>query len=243
MRPPKPGPAFPPVSGPIKEIFTVSFWYRDQGIDDNDEVYLQFWDGDSYDNWFELGNTSPEGEWHHYAIHWRPIFEYGIPDFHIRFAAAGLDTGEFLWIDDVQISATGIKKGNVGYTKDYSGYNNDGLVHGATWTPDGIVGGAYSFDGDDHIRVIEHDNSLGGDGSWSEMSIEFWVKATTNTGTERLIWKHDRYDWSTGGTPSGLSYRVDFRATSTDNELSWYVYTPDESEVGYTIEQMRDTIC
>ena len=39
-------------------------------------------------------------------------------------------------------------------TKDYSAYGNNGNVIGATWTPNGKVGGAYSFDGKDDAIVI-----------------------------------------------------------------------------------------
>lgn len=124
-------------------------------------------------------------------------------------------------------------------TKDYSGYDNDGTVFGASWTNDGVVGGAYTFGtdgvGNDFIRIEENGDSLGGDGSWSEISIEFWVKATTNTGTERLIWKHDRYDKST------IGYRIDFRARSNRNELTWRVYTPSQYALTYYIlEGPRD---
>jgi len=196
--------------------FTVSFWYRDDDIDDNDNVYLQFWNGSTYNNIFELGNTNPEDEWHHYSVWWRPIFQYAIRDFHIRFSAGGIGSGENLWVDDVSIR---IDAGS-GRAKDYSDYDNHGSVEGATWTSEGVVGGAYEFDGDDYIRIHENSDSLGGDGSWSEISVEFWVKATTNTGTERLMWKHNATD--TGE----IGYRVDFRAYSTRNYVRWRVYTP-----------------
>ena len=37
--------------------------------------------------------------------------------------------------------------------KDYSGHEKDGTVFGSTWNSNGIVGGAYSFDGDDYISI------------------------------------------------------------------------------------------
>jgi hypothetical protein len=112
--------------------------------------------------------------------------------------------------------------------KDYSGYSNDGQVFGAAWTNDSVVGGAYTFDGNDFIRIEENDATLGGDGTWNEITIEFWVKATTSTWTERLITKHDRYNMS-------MSYRVDFRARSSRNDITWRVYTPSEESVSYSI--------
>ena len=81
---------------------TVSFWYRDDDIDDYDDVYLQFWDGSSYDNIFELGNTYPEDIWTYYTFTTSDP-QYLIPDFHIRIVANSIDSGENLWVDDVSI--------------------------------------------------------------------------------------------------------------------------------------------
>ncbi len=81
---------------------TISFWYRDDDIDDYDDVYLQFWDGSSYDNIFELGNTYPEDYWHYYTFTTSNP-QYLIPDFHIRIVANSIDQYETLWIDDVSI--------------------------------------------------------------------------------------------------------------------------------------------
>jgi hypothetical protein len=82
---------------------TVSFWYRDDDIDDSDDVYLQFWDGSTYDNIFELGNTSPEDTWHFCTVT-TVDSQYCISDFHIRFDATSIDPGENLWIDDVLVT-------------------------------------------------------------------------------------------------------------------------------------------
>ncbi|MCL5877801.1 MAG: FG-GAP-like repeat-containing protein [Candidatus Bathyarchaeota archaeon] len=125
------------------------------------------------------------------------------------------------------------------YTKDYSGYGNLGNVFGASWTGAGRVGGAYSFDGNDFIKIEEQGTSLGGDGTWDEIAVEFWVKAIENTGNETLLWKHDRYEFSKGGfsswtglyTPSsGIGYRVDFAADDASNQITWYIYTPNASD-------------
>lgn len=86
---------------------TVSFWYRDDEIDDSDDVYLEFWDGSFHDDIFELGNTNPEYTWHYYTVTTSDP-QYLISDFHIRFEATGIDYGENLWIDDVLVTkATG----------------------------------------------------------------------------------------------------------------------------------------
>jgi hypothetical protein len=123
-----------------------------------------------------------------------------------------------------------------GTTEDYSGYGNDGTVVGAEWVEDGVVGGGYYFDGHDYIRVEESGDSLGGDGSWSEISVEFWVKAPSGTtSNEHAIVKHD-LDFSTGGggyggssSSYGVGYMVDFRARGSRNQVTWYIYTSDQA--------------
>jgi len=69
---------------------------------------------------------------------------------------------------------------NSSTAQDYSGYDNDGTINGATWTSSGIIGGAYSFDGTDDYIAIPDDATLDGNGSWSEMTMEAWVKADAN---------------------------------------------------------------
>ncbi|MEM2111220.1 MAG: LamG-like jellyroll fold domain-containing protein, partial [Candidatus Bathyarchaeia archaeon] len=157
------------------EGITVSFWYRDHGIDDDDNVYLQFWNGLTYVSIFELGNTKPEDTWHHYSIQTYQR-SYLIPNFRIRFNAVGIDSGEDIWIDDLKITAP-LR------SKDYSSYDNHATIHGAVWTDNGVVGGAYIFDGSNDFMRIQDDSSLGGNGTWSEITVEFWIKPlTTNYG-------------------------------------------------------------
>ncbi len=118
-------------------------------------------------------------------------------------------------------------------TRDYSGYSNNGDVFGAAWTQ-GRVGGAFSFDGNDFIRVEEQGNSLDGGGSWSAISIEFWIRATRMGSTEKLIWKPDRYNRTT------VSYEIDFRYRDNPRrlEFTWRVNTTDGL---YTTSYYRTT--
>ena len=87
---------------------TIVFWYRDDDIDDNDNVYLQLYDGSNYNNRFELGNTSPEDTWHKYET---TIYnsggdaQYFHSTFRIKFEGTSIDRRENLWIDDVLITA------------------------------------------------------------------------------------------------------------------------------------------
>jgi hypothetical protein len=191
------------------EAFIVSFWYMYNGSDD-DPIYLQFWDGDSYHTIFDLGKTT-KNEWHKYSLWWRTVHFFGCSDFRIRFQANSIDSGEYLWLDDVSVMHAPAR------AKDYSGYGNNGTVTGATWTSQGAVGGAYLFDGNDRIMIEDNGSTLGGDGSWAEISVEFWVKATQITSTEPLIWKYD----------DNSGYRVEFRKYSDRVYIRWRVYRED----------------
>ncbi|MBN2422618.1 hypothetical protein JXB41_05295 [Candidatus Woesearchaeota archaeon] len=68
---------------------------------------------------------------------------------------------------------------NSTYTKDYSGYGNDGVVSGATWNrTGGKIGGAYEFDGsDDYIELAQPSalNILGR----PNLTISAWVNSTS----------------------------------------------------------------
>ena len=116
-------------------------------------------------------------------------------------------------------------------TRDYSGNGNNGTVFGATWTK-GVVGGGFSFDGNDFIRIEEEGNSLGGDGSWSEIAVECWIKATQTMSNKPVIWKTDRYD------VDNVSYRLDCSANMTTSLLNftWHIYTLTNAyNVTYTL--------
>ena len=91
---------------------------------------------------------------------------------------------------------------------DRSGYDNDGTVSGATWTSDGYRNGAYSFDGNDVITIPD-DPSLGGDGTWEEMTLEFWVKPSALQRGSRMIGK--KIDTASSG-----SYMCGFQTSTSD---------------------------
>ena len=103
-------------------------------------------------------------------------------------------------------------------TRDYSGLGNTASIFGATWTS-GRVGGAFSFDGNDFIRVEDQSNSLDGGGSWSEVSLEFWIRATSPGDTQKLFSKHARYN------EDSVSYEVDFTYRSGNLQFTWSVNT------------------
>ncbi|MDQ1279194.1 MAG: Flg new 2 protein, partial [Thermoproteota archaeon] len=103
-------------------------------------------------------------------------------------------------------------------TKDYA-YGATGTVFGATWVPNGKVGGAYSFDGKDFIRIPQPSNTSNrydGNGNWTSMAVESWVQAGVMSSTERLIVKKNLYD-------NNMSYRLDVSRTSSALAFTWRV--------------------
>jgi hypothetical protein len=90
---------------------------------------------------------------------------------------------------------------------DYAGYDNNGTVYNARWTPNGKINGAYIFDGDDYIRIEDSPN-LGGDGTWSQITIEFWIYVTENQRGTRIISKR-------GSTSGTYSYQIGFQTSQS----------------------------
>jgi hypothetical protein len=87
---------------------TIDFWYRDDDIDDGDDIYLQLYNGSTYANRLELGITSPEDTWHHAVVTINNSggdTAYFRSNFRIKFEGTSIDSGENLWIDDVLVTA------------------------------------------------------------------------------------------------------------------------------------------
>jgi len=122
---------------------------------------------------------------------------------------------------------------------DYSGYDNHGTVTGASWTTDGIVGGAYNFDGDDYI-AIPSSASLGDDGTWSELTVEYWINPSIDQRGGRVINKNEEgtdasgkymagFNTGAGGNPNVVFFGITtggsfLEAASNDNTIpagSW----------------------
>jgi hypothetical protein len=98
----------------------IVLWYRDQGIDDGDNIFLQLYNGTAYANRFELGITSPELTWHQCDITINNSggdMQYFRTNFRIRIDGTSIDSGENLWIDDVTVTVTldGTVSGGAGY--------------------------------------------------------------------------------------------------------------------------------
>jgi len=109
---------------------------------------------------------------------------------------------------------------------DYSGLGNNGTPVGPTWTANGKIGGAYFFDGvNDYIRIPDS-VSLDGDGTWDQITIEFWINITANQNGKRVIAK--RFGGSTGGP---YSYQIGFQTSGTSNRLYFDIWNPNLYEV------------
>jgi hypothetical protein len=93
--------------------------------------------------------------------------------------------------------------------KDYSPYGNNGTINGATWTPNGLSGGAYDFDGGNDGITVADSNSLGASNTWTELTIEFWIKPNSLQYNSRIIAKKDP-NAGTRGT-----YMIYFNSNST----------------------------
>jgi hypothetical protein len=96
--------------------FTIDFWYLVDGIDDNDDVYLQLYNSSgNFDDYFEVG-VQPQGQWLHYQ---QTITDsqYLHSNFRVNFAGDGIGNNEYLWIDDfvITVPGDGTVSGGAGY--------------------------------------------------------------------------------------------------------------------------------
>jgi len=131
--------------------------------------------------------------------------------------------------------------------KDYSGYNNDGvIVRGVSWTSNGKVGGAYKFD----RGFIEFPgtDALDGGGLWSEITVEHWIYLPSFAwqSSTRTIARIPSYEigisgnrifagiWIATGNPMLSGYnQVTYNMTQTNK---WYhVALTYKSGVGLTL--------
>lgn len=116
-----------------------------------------------------------------------------------------------------------------GDAKDYSGYNNHGIVNGATLT-DGIKGQGYSFNGtSDYINCGNNINTS------NPMSVAMWIKM-------------DQYstDGNTGGvlinnhtSLKGWIFSVVGNSTGTSGKLSYRAYDGSTSKSCTAVENLR----
>jgi len=212
---------------------TVSFWYRKHGISDTDSVYIQFWNGSIYKNIFQLRNPNSENTWQFYSFQTYDS-EYYVSNFRIRFVASSISsTGKDIWVDDVSIIVPT-------RTMDYSGHNNNGTVHGASWTNAGVVGGAYTFDGGTDYISVNDNPSLGADGTWSQISIEFWIRlSAAQTGTTIIAKKVASTKYA-----NNASYMIGFQpsGTSPSDTLFWGINNDPTQNATHSVWDNTNTL-
>ena len=108
-------------------------------------------------------------------------------------------------------------------TKDYSGNNHNGTIYGATWESNGVVGGAYSFDGEDYISLpycFDED-------FLDKLNVEAWVKTSESSGTI-VSYERDNY-WElaiSGGcvkwTTNASDATVDVNGVTDISDNLWH---------------------
>jgi hypothetical protein len=91
-----------------KSSIRISFKYRITGIDSDDNVYVQYYDGAVYDNINEIGDDD-ENVWLNYS---HTIYnsgsdsQYFRSNFRLKIEGTSVDSGEYLRVDDVLITVT-----------------------------------------------------------------------------------------------------------------------------------------
>ena len=88
-----------------KTSLTISFWYYNMGIDHDDDVRIQLWNGSHYVNLEELGD-GVELMWQKFShtLTRAQNPEYFNSNFKFQIEATSIDKGEFLAIDDVSVT-------------------------------------------------------------------------------------------------------------------------------------------
>lgn len=108
--------------------------------------------------------------------------------------------------------------------KDYSGNSNDGTAFGPTWSSNGVIGGAYSFDGiDDYISIPYCFN-----GDYvGHITVETWIKTSSSSG---VIASFDKDHYWELGVKDGKVYwsstangnNAEISSVSSVNDNNWH---------------------
>ena len=131
--------------------------------------------------------------------------------------------------------------------KDYSGNGNNGSIVGPSWTSDGVIGGAYSFDGvDDYISI-----PYCFDGDYVGLiTVEAWIKTSSDSGViasfdEEQYWelgiKNGKVHWSS--TAAGENAEISSISTVNDGIWHYIAVTYDYSNgyISIYIDGILDT--
>jgi hypothetical protein len=130
--------------------------------------------------------------------------------------------------------------------KDYSGYNNNGvLVRSVTWTSNGKVGGAYSFNRG--FIQIPGSNTLDGGGKWSGITVEHWIYLAASQSGTRTIARRPSFEigisenrlyasvWVLTGSPMISGHKRVTSSTTLQINTWYHVVLTYKSGVGMTL--------
>jgi len=119
-------------------------------------------------------------------------------------------------------------------TRDYSENNPSGTIYGATWLSNGVVGGAYSFDGEDYISLPYcFDEDV-----LNKITVEAWLKTSEMSGTIVSYERNNYWELSISGgvvkwTTNASDGTVDVNGIASINDDMWhYIATTYNSSTG-----------
>jgi hypothetical protein len=94
----------PEVDASALSTITLSFYYYTQGVDTNDNLVLQLWNGNSYQTIADLSDGA-DRTWLEYsrAINVSQTPDFFINDLKFKIEGSSLDSGEAIWVDDVLV--------------------------------------------------------------------------------------------------------------------------------------------
>ena len=113
---------------------------------------------------------------------------------------------------------------SLGNVKDYSGNGNNGTAYGPSWTENGVVGGAYQFDGvDDHISIPYCFDAPFID----DLTVDGWINTSSQNG---IISSYNRNKyWELGVTNGKIKWSTtagdgtkDLTGISNVNDGRWH---------------------
>ncbi|MFH1399346.1 MAG: LamG-like jellyroll fold domain-containing protein [Candidatus Woesearchaeota archaeon] len=143
-----------------------------------------------------------------------------IEDLSVTFSQSDPDNDATTNITDWRLGGTSIAVLNmpfdtntsstaVGAVKDYSTYENNGTLSNAAWTEQGLVGGAYYFDGTAYLNVTISGSLC--DFGTGPFTISFWMNTTDTAGQPfdfRPITTNVFQAQTLAGSPEYLMFRT-----------------------------------
>lgn len=111
------------------------------------------------------------------------------------------------------VLALGFEEGSGTVASDASGFGNHASVGGASWTAEGMYGGALAFDGVNDLVTVADAGSL----DLAQMTLEAWVRPATLAGWRSVIFKQ-----LSANSSEGLAYAL-YANSGTDGGPGTYI--------------------